>query len=69
MEEDFEPVLERRIHYFLNYMEGVMHMGCAISPDCIGKDAYAKGLRLKHFYEVLYAMMHDEFGTVIDNVR
>jgi len=70
MEEDFEPVLERRIHYFLNYMEGVMHIGQRnIAWIRIGKDAYAKGLRLKHFGEVLYAMMHDEFGTVIDKCQ
>ena len=43
MEEDFEPVLERRIHYFLNYIEGVMHIGQRnIAWIRIGKDAYAK---------------------------
>jgi len=70
MEEDFEPVLERRIHYFLNYIEGVMHIGQRnIAWIRIGKDAYAKGLRLKHFGEVLYAMMHDEFGSVVDKCQ
>lgn len=70
MEEDFEPVLERRIHYFLNYIEGVMHIGQRnIAWIRIGKDAYAKGFRLKHFGEVLYAMMHDEFGSVVDKCQ
>ena len=32
MQEDFEPVLERRLHYFLNYIEGVMHVPKAIAP-------------------------------------
>ncbi|MFZ7132767.1 MAG: acetyl-CoA decarbonylase/synthase complex subunit alpha/beta [Eubacteriales bacterium] len=70
MEEDFEPVLERRIHYFINYIEGVMHIGQRnITWIRIGKDAYAKGLRLEHIGEVLYAMMHDEFGSVVDKCQ
>lgn len=70
MEEDFEPVLERRIHYFINYIEGVMHIGQRnIAWIRIGKEAYAKGLRLNHIGEVLYAMMHDEFGSVVDKCQ
>ncbi|NLM46944.1 MAG: CO dehydrogenase/CO-methylating acetyl-CoA synthase complex subunit beta, partial [Firmicutes bacterium] len=70
MEEDFEPVLERKIHYFLNYMEGVMHVGQRnLAWIRIGKDAFAKGLRLRHFGEVLYAMMHEEFGSVVDKCQ
>ncbi|HCX64361.1 MAG TPA: CO dehydrogenase/CO-methylating acetyl-CoA synthase complex subunit beta, partial [Eubacteriaceae bacterium] len=67
MEEDFEPVLERRIHYFINYIEGVMHIGQRnIAWIRISKDAFDKGFRLRHMAEVLYAMMHDEFGSVVD---
>ncbi|QSX08352.1 CO dehydrogenase/CO-methylating acetyl-CoA synthase complex subunit beta [Alkalibacter rhizosphaerae] len=67
MEEDFEPVLERRLHYFINYIEGIMHIGQRnIAWIRISKDAFEKGFRLKHFGEVLYAMMHEEFGTVVD---
>ncbi|NTW71569.1 MAG: CO dehydrogenase/CO-methylating acetyl-CoA synthase complex subunit beta [Eubacteriaceae bacterium] len=69
MEADFEPVLERRIHYFVNYIEGVMHIGQRnIAWIRIGKDAFEKGFRLKHLGEVLYAMMHEDFGTVVDKV-
>lgn len=70
MQQDFEPVLERRIHYFLNYMEGVMHLGQRdIIWVRIGKNAYQAGLRLHHFGEVLYAKMLDEFGSVVDKVQ
>jgi len=70
MELDFEPVLERKIHYYLNYIEGVMHIGQRnLAWVRISKDAYAKGLRLKHFGEVLYHMMLDEFGSVIDKCQ
>ncbi len=67
MQKDFEPVLERRIHYFLNYIEGVMHVGQRnLTWVRIGKEAYEKGFRLKHFGEVIYAKMLDEFGSVVD---
>ncbi|WP_347352313.1 acetyl-CoA decarbonylase/synthase complex subunit alpha/beta, partial [Acetoanaerobium noterae] len=67
MQTDFEPVLERRIHYFMNYIEGVMHVGQRdITWIRIGKEAYEKGFRLNHIGEVLYAKMMDEFDTVVD---
>ncbi|RMC93109.1 CO dehydrogenase/CO-methylating acetyl-CoA synthase complex subunit beta [Clostridium autoethanogenum] len=67
MQKDFEPVLERRLHYFLNYIEGVMHVGQRnLTWVRIGKEAFEKGFRLKHFGEVIYAKMLDEFGSVVD---
>ncbi|MCD8621510.1 CO dehydrogenase/CO-methylating acetyl-CoA synthase complex subunit beta [Clostridioides difficile] len=67
MQEDFEPVLERRFHYFLNYIEGVMHVGQRdMSWVRISKDAFDKGFRLEHIGEVLYAKMLDEFESVVD---
>lgn len=67
MQKDFEPVLERRLHYFLNYIEGVMHVGQRnLTWLRVGKEAFDKGFRLKHFGEVVYAKMLDEFGEVVD---
>lgn len=67
MQKDFEPVLERRLHYFMNYIEGVMHVGQRnLTWIRIGKEAYDKGFRLKHLGEVAYAKMLDEFGSVVD---
>lgn len=67
MQEDFEPVLERRFHYFLNYIEGVMHVGQRdMAWVRISKDAFDKGFRLEHIGEVLYAKMLDEFESVVD---
>ena len=67
MQEDFEPVLERRLHYFLNYIEGVMHVGQRdMSWIRISKDAFEKGFKLEHIGEVLYAKMLDEFDSVVD---
>ncbi|MFZ7132772.1 MAG: acetyl-CoA decarbonylase/synthase complex subunit alpha/beta [Eubacteriales bacterium] len=70
MEEDFEPVLERRLHYFMNYIEGVMHIGQRnIAWIRIGKESYEKGLRLTHIGEIIYAKMRDEFDTVVDKCQ
>jgi len=70
MQQDFEPVMERRIHYFANYIEGVMHVGqrdiCWIR---ISKSTYQAGFRLKHLGEVMYAKMLDEFGSIVDKVQ
>ena len=70
MQADFEPVLERRIHYWLNYVEGVMHVGQRnLTWIRIGKEAYEKGFRLKHIAEVLYCKITEEFGSVVDKCQ
>ncbi|AKL94535.1 CO dehydrogenase/acetyl-CoA synthase complex, beta subunit [Clostridium aceticum] len=70
MQEDFEPVLERRIHYFMNYTEGVMHVGQRdTSWIRINHDTFNAGFRLKHIGEVLYAKMRDEFDAVVDKCQ
>jgi len=70
MQEDFEPVMERRIHYYTTYIEGVMHIGQRdISWVRISKSAYEAGFRLKHIGEVMYAKMLDEFGSITDKVQ
>ena len=67
MQPDFESVIERRIHAWFNYIEGVMHTGQRnLFRIRISKDSFAKGLRLKDFGEVLYGMIMDEFGSVVD---
>ena len=70
MQKDFESVIERKIHAWFNYMEGVMHTGQRNQIRIrISKDAYAKGLRMHHFGEVLYYMIMDEFAAVVDKCQ
>ena len=70
MQADFESVIERHIHAWFNYMEGVMHTGQRNQVRIrISKDAFDKGLRLHHFGEVLYAMIMDEFDAVVDKCQ
>ena len=70
MQKDFESVIERKIHTWFNYMEGVMHTGQRNQFRIrISKDAYGKGLRMHHFGEVLYNMIMDEFDAVVDKCQ
>jgi acetyl-CoA synthase len=70
MQKDFEPILERQIHRFINYAMGLMHMG---QRDMvwirISKDAYDKGFRLKHLGVILHAMLHQEYSAIVDKVQ
>ncbi len=70
MQKDFESVIERKIHAWFNYMEGVMHTGQRNQFRIrVSNDAFGKGLRMKHFGEVLYYMIMDEFAAVVDKCQ
>ncbi len=70
MQPDFEAVIERKIHAWFNYIEGVMHTGQRnLFRIRISKDSIARGLKLRDFGEVLYSMIMDEFGSVVDKCQ
>ena len=70
MQADFEPVIERKIHTWFNYMEGVMHTGQRNQVRIrVSRAAFDAGLRLQHFGEVLHAMIMDEFDAVVDKCQ
>ena len=70
MQEDFEPVLERQVHYFVNGASGIQHIG---QRDIVwmrfSKAAVEKGFELKNLGDILYARLHAEFGTILDKVK
>jgi acetyl-CoA synthase len=69
-QEDFESVLERRIHEFISCANGIFHMGQrAIIWVRISKDAQKKGFKVKHFGDILIAKMHEEFTRIVDRVQ
>lgn len=69
-QEDFESVLERRIHEFISCANGIFHMGQrSIIWVRISKDANEKGFKVEHFGEILVAKMHDEFSRIVDRVQ
>ncbi|MGD2178800.1 MAG: acetyl-CoA decarbonylase/synthase complex subunit alpha/beta, partial [Anaerolineae bacterium] len=70
MEDDFEPVLERQIHYFVNAASGIQHIGQRdIAWIRISKTAADKGFDPEDFGEILYARFHADFGAVVDKVQ
>jgi acetyl-CoA synthase len=70
MEKDFEPVLERQIHYFINGASGVQHIGQRdIAWIRISKAAAEKDFNLKHFGDILHARFHEDFGSILDKVE
>jgi acetyl-CoA synthase len=70
MQEDFEGVLERRIHHYLNFAEGVWHTGQrSIIWVRISKKSFAAGFRLRHLGVILATKMKEEFGNIISRVQ
>jgi acetyl-CoA synthase len=70
MQADFEPVLERQIHTFLNEAQGIWHMGQRdINWVRISKAAAAAGFKMIHFGKLLHAMMHDQYSNILDKVQ
>ncbi len=70
MQKDFEPVLERQIHYFINGASGIQHIGQRdIAWIRISKGATDKGFNLTHFGKILHARFHADFGAIVDKVQ
>ncbi|MCX5695612.1 MAG: acetyl-CoA decarbonylase/synthase complex subunit alpha/beta [Candidatus Omnitrophica bacterium] len=70
MQKDFEPILERQIHRFVNYAMGLMHVGQRdMDWIRISQDAFAKGFRLKHIGVILHAMLHQEYSAIVDKIQ
>lgn len=70
MQHDFEPVLERQVHSFLNEAMGIFHMGqrnmCWIR---ISKDAHKKGFKIKHLGVIIHARLHESYGEIVDKAE
>ena len=70
MQPDFEPILERQIHHLVNGAEGIWHMGQRdIIWTRVSKTGYARGLRLRHYGEILHAKLLANYPAIVDKVR
>ena len=70
MQPDFEPVIERKFHNYINCIEGVYHTGQRdMQRIRIGKEAYNAGFRIRHIGEVLYTQVKNEFEAVVDKCQ
>lgn len=69
MKKDYEPVLERRIHNFVNYGEGSWHVA---QRDLIwvrlSKEVVAKGVRIEHLGKLLAGKFRMDFPQLLDAV-
>ncbi len=70
MRKDFEPVLERRIHNFVNYGEGTWHVA---QRDLIwvriSKEAVLHGVKVEHIGKLLAAKFRMDFPDLLDAVQ
>jgi acetyl-CoA decarbonylase/synthase complex subunit beta len=66
LEEDLEGVLERRIHEYLNYIQGVMHLNQRYDLWVrVGKRSYAKGLTsFRQIGSVLISLYRSELPII-----
>ncbi len=70
MQPDFEPILERQIHHFINYGHGLLHIGQRdIAWIRISKDAYNAGFRMDDIGKIIHAKLHGDFGAILDKVQ
>ena len=70
MQKDFESVMERQIHSYVNCIEGVMHTGQRdMIRIRISKADFDAGFRLRHIGEVLYAKLKSEYGSIVDRCQ
>ena len=70
MQPDFESVMERKFHSYLNCIEGVMHTGQRdMIRIRISKADFEAGFKFKHIGEVLYAKVKSEFEAVVDKCQ
>jgi len=70
MQADFESVMERKIHAWINCIEGVMHTGQRdMIRVRISKADFEAGFKFAHLGEVLYAKVKSEFEAVVDKCQ
>jgi CO dehydrogenase/CO-methylating acetyl-CoA synthase complex beta subunit len=70
MKKEFEPVLERRIHNFVNYGEGTWHVA---QRNMIwvrfSRESVAQGLRVVHLGKLIAAKFRMDFPQLLDAVQ
>ena len=70
MQPDFEAILERQIHHLVNGAEGIWHMGQRdIVWTRISKSGFDRGLRLRHYGEILHAKLLGNYPAIVDKVK
>ncbi|MGO8683090.1 MAG: acetyl-CoA decarbonylase/synthase complex subunit alpha/beta [Thermoleophilia bacterium] len=70
MQKDFESIIERNFHNFINCAESVQHVGQRdIAWIRISNQAFDRGFRTEHIGKILHAKIQEEFGKIVDKVQ
>jgi acetyl-CoA synthase len=70
MQKDFEPVLERKIHHFINEAQGIWHMGQRDQNWLrVSINALKEGFQLRHFGDILTTQLKHKFANIVDKVQ
>lgn len=70
MQKDYESILERQIHHFLNFAMGILHMGQRDQNWIrISKEAFKSGFRLKHLGVIIHANLLSNYPELVDKVQ
>jgi len=70
LDKDIEGVLERRVHYFSNYIEGIMHVNQRTDVWVrIGRKAYDKGLNTLKWVGRALAMLFRRSLPIIEKIQ
>jgi acetyl-CoA synthase len=70
MQKDFESVIERKLHHFINEAQGLWHMGQRdMNWIRISKNGKKEGLNLEHIGIIFTTMLKHSFKSIIDKVQ
>lgn len=70
MQQDFLPIIERRLHHNINEGQGIWHMGQRdINWIRISHAAKQAGFSLEDIAKIHHAMTHKRFSAIVDKVQ
>lgn len=70
MQKDFESVLERKIHHYINEAQGLWHMGQRdMNWVRISNNAMKDGITLEHLGVIFTTMMKSGFKSIVDKAQ
>src|SRR3990170_1443303 len=70
MQPDFEPVIERKLHDYINAAQGIWHMGQRdIIWLRISNNAHKDGFTLEHIAVILQNMVLSKFPAIVDKAQ
>lgn len=70
MQKDFESIIERKIHHYINEAQGLWHMGQRdLNWIRISNAAKKEGITLEHIGIIFTTMVRHTFKSIVDKVQ